>query len=458
MSYRTFIRRTLISSLLISLIPSVASAAGFALVEASGRGQGNAFAGAAAHMPDASTIFFNPAGMADLEGDQLSIAAHHIVPHSRFNNGNSSASALFNGYPFAKLNGADDDGGHEAFVPNLYWVKALNDVTRFGLGVYAPFGLATKYDDTWRGRYHGTVSDLQIIDINPSFSYKVNHRFSLGLGLDVLLANVDLQSAIDFGAICMAQFNYQTCAGLGSLPQQGDGYAKLTGDNYKNVTTGFNLGLKFKINENNTVGLAYRSSVDLKVTGKANFTVPTSASFVYAANLFTDTGLSATVSLPASLSLSYAVSVGKATYLMDITRMGWSSFDELRIKYDNPNQPDSVTTENWKDVSRYSIGMDYQYSESTVFRVGAAYDQSPVPSPERRTSRLPGTDRTWLSFGVSNQLDDGLSIDIGFSHLFLDNAKINNTFESNVPTLAATLNGSYDASINIFSVQLNWQY
>ena len=63
MKHRTIFRRTLISSLLLSLMPSLVSAAGFALIETNARGQGNAYAGAAAHTPDASTIFFNPAGM-----------------------------------------------------------------------------------------------------------------------------------------------------------------------------------------------------------------------------------------------------------------------------------------------------------------------------------------------------------------------------------------------------------
>ena len=120
--------------------------------------------------------------------------------------------------------------------------------------------------------------------------------------------------------------------------------------------------------------------------------------------------------------------------------------------------PDSVTTEAWEDVYRYSLGIDYQYSEETVYRVGIAYDESPVPSPKRRTPRLPGTDRTWVSLGVSKVFNNSLTVDIGFSHLFMDESRINNEFESSVPTLAATLTGEYDASINIFSVQLNWQY
>ncbi|MEJ2373025.1 MAG: outer membrane protein transport protein [Sulfurimonas sp.] len=99
-----------------------------------------------------------------------------------------------------------------------------------------------------------------------------------------------------------------------------------------------------------------------------------------------------------------------------------------------------------------------KYNDETIYRVGVAYDESPTPSKERRTSRLPGSDRTWLSLGVSKQLDTDMSIDIGYSHLFVKDAPINNEFESSVPTLAANLNGDYTASINIFSVQLNWQY
>lgn len=458
MIHPKFFRRTLVSSLLISLLPSVAMASGFALIETNARGQGNAYAGAAANTPDASTIFFNPAGLTDLEGDQLTVAGHYIIPHSSFSNDGSTAAGVFAGSPFQNLNGDDDDGGSPALVPNLYWAKTINESTKFGLGFNSPFGLATKYDDDWVGRYHGVVSDLKIMNINPSIGYKINDQFSIGAGVDFMLGSVTLTSAIDFGAICMAQFNYETCAGLGSLPQSGDGFAELTGDNLDDISVGFNLGLKFNFSEQSTLGIAYRSEVEMNVEGDADFTVPTSASFVYAGNLFLDTGLKATVDLPASLSISYAHQVDKVTYLADATWTGWSSYEELRVVYDNPDQPDSVTTNEWEDVMRYSLGIDYQYADDTIYRVGMAYDETPVPSAERRTPRLPGTDRTWFSLGVSKQVDSNLSIDIGYSHLMMDEAEINNEFESSVPTLAATLTGEYDASVNIFSAQLNWQY
>nr|MDJ0882095.1 outer membrane protein transport protein [Gammaproteobacteria bacterium] len=315
-----------------------------------------------------------------------------------------------------------------------------------------------KYDDDWVGRYHAVVSDLQIVNFNPSLGYKVNDNLSLGGGVDMMLAHVQLTQAIDFGAICLAQFTSSICQGLGALPQQADGFGDLEGDNFDDVALGYNLGLKYKLSDTSSLGITYRSEVDIDVDGDADFSVPAAGAFVFASNLFLDTGLEASVTLPASFSISYANQVDNITYLADITWTGWSSFEELRIEYDNSNQPTTVNTYAWEDVYRYSFGIDYQYSDDTVYRFGLALDESPVPSPERRTPRLPGNDRTWVSFGVSKQLDNSMSIDVGYSHLFIDDAEIENEVESSIPTLASTLDGEYEASVDIFSVQLTWQY
>jgi long-subunit fatty acid transport protein len=49
-----------------------------------------------------------------------------------------------------------------------------------------------------------------------------------------------------------------------------------------------------------------------------------------------------------------------------------------------------------------------------------------------------------------------MSVDVGYSHLFVDDAKIENEFESSVPTLNATLEGEYEDEVDILSAQLNW--
>ena len=457
-------RRAVLASLTAAILtPNLAAAAGFALIEANARGQGNAYAGAAANTLDASTIFFNPAGMTSFEGNNMVIAGHYILPDSTFNNQGSTAGPAWANTPFSSLNGEDDNGGANAVVPNFYYVRAIDEDSKFGIGINAPFGLATKYNDDWVGRYNAIISDLQIINFNPSYAYQVSDDFSVGVGVDFMVAHVNLSSAIDFGALCTANFGPTVCSDRGALPQQADGLADLEGDNFDDVAVGFNFGLTYAISPDSTLGFAYRSEVDIDVEGDADFTVPASvADFVFATGQFADTGLEAGITLPESLSLSYAHRVDRITYLADITWTGWSSFQELRINYDNENQDPTINDYSWEDVFRYSFGIDYQYSEETTYRIGLAYDESPVPSAERRTPRLPGTDRTWLSFGVSKQMDKDMSIDIGYSHLFIDDVEIDNQVEvSNPalePVLGSTLTGEYEASVDIFSVQINWNF
>ncbi len=436
-----------IGSAVTCLVFGQAYASGFALIENGAAGQGNAYAGAAAHTNDASTIFFNSAGMMRLEGEQLSLAAHFISPNSSFQNQGSSLNAAAGG---GALTGNDDDGGQSAIVPNFYWVKPLNDQSSFGIGIQSLFGLATKYDKNWVGRYHAVETDLKTININPSIAYQVNSKLSIGGGVNIVYADIVFSNAIDFGT-------------LAGAPQSQDGFAELTGDNSSDPGYGFNFGLQYAMTPNTWLGVSYRSEVDLDLEGGADFTVP--AATVTALGgagvgtvAFVDTGIKSSVTLPASLALSIASEVGKVTYLADVTWTGWSSFDELRIDFDNAAQADAVTTESWKDTLRYSIGMDYQYSDLLILRTGVAYDETPIPSAERRTARVPGNDRTWLSFGLSYLMDDDLTVDVGYSHLFIDDVRINNTLETSSAALNSTLTGEYSGSVDILSVQVNWTY
>ena len=437
------ISRIVLSALASAIFSSQVHAAGFALIENGASGQGNAFAGAAAVGSDASTVWFNPAGMMRLGDDQLLVAGNFISPKASFSN---NGSTLADGA--TPISGSNDDGGRNALVPNLFWVMSINRKMKFGLGVNAPFGLETEYDDTWVGRYHAVRSDLKTLNINPSIAYQVNDALSIGGGLNVMLADVTFTNAVDFGSL------------LG-MPQAADGFAHLNATNYGGLSDfayGFNLGLLYNVSDNTRIGLAYRSKVTIDVSGSADFKVPAAAAPVLSSGAFKSSAINASVDLPASASLSLAHEMNKLTLLADITWTGWSSFDELRIKYSNTAQPDSVTTENWDNALRYSIGADWRYSEKITLRAGIAYDQTPVPDAKHRTARVPGNNRTWLSLGGGYVFSKAISVDVGYSHLFVSSTDINNTFESSQPALAATLKGSYDASIDILSAQLVWKY
>lgn len=442
----------LVLALSLAGVSSYSYSSGFALIENSASGQGNAFAGAAAAAEDASTIWFNPAGMMKIADDQIIIAGHYISPKSSFTNGNSVDAF---GTP---LSGPDDDGGIEAFVANFYWMMGVADNMKVGVGVTTPFGLTTLYDDTWKGRYHAVESDLKTININPSIAYQVNEKFSIGGGINLMLADVTFTTAVDLGALCYAFSTPSSCNASGNSPQGADGFSDLTADNFSDLSWGLNLGLMYDFTPATRVGVAWRSETKIKVKGDAKFKVPASAAFATAAGLFMDTGINAEVTLPQSFSVSLAHEINQWKWLADITWTGWSSFDELRIKYDNPNQPDSVTTENWNDTFRYSIGADYTLSNIWTVRGGLAYDETPIPDAEHRTPRIPGNSRTWLSLGATYNINTAFIVDVGYSHLFIDDTPINNTVESSIPTLAATLNGTYTASVDILSAQLRWNY
>jgi long-chain fatty acid transport protein len=435
-------------------LPTLAQASGFALIEMNARGQGNAYAGAAAYTPDASTVYFNPAGMMTLNENQIAGALHLIAPNASFSNDGSTAADVLGAPP---LTGPDDDGGKNAIVPNFYWVTAINDDAKFGLGVNAPFGLETNYNDEWVGRYHAIKSNLRTVNVNPSLAYRFNDQWSIGAGLDIMFGHVELSNAVDFGAVCVAAA-MGPCPVPGSEPQEADGKAEFEADNTGDISTGFNLGLLFEVTPQTSLGVSYRSEIEMKAKGEVDFTVPDQLGFLTGGGLFTDGDISATVNLPASFSFSLAHTASKFTWLADVTWTGWSTFDELRIVYANPAQPDSVTTYDWQDTMRYSVGLDYLLSDRWVLRTGLAYDETPVPNKERRTPRLPGNDRTWLSLGASFMQNKTMSWDFGYSHLFIDDAEIDNEFESSVPTLAATLKGDYEASVDIVSLQFNWKY
>ena len=150
---------------LLPIAINSAHAAGFALIEQSASGMGNAYAGAAAVAEDASTIFFNPAGMSLLNGKDLAIAGHAIILNAEFSGSATNPLALGGG---AATGGSGGDAGGTSFVPNLYFSMPINDRWSAGIGVNAPFGLVTEYDSDWVGRFQGIKSEITTLNVNPA--------------------------------------------------------------------------------------------------------------------------------------------------------------------------------------------------------------------------------------------------------------------------------------------------
>jgi long-chain fatty acid transport protein len=432
-----------------------ACASGFALVEQSVKQVGSAISGGAASAEDASTIFFNPAGMTRLGGKQAVAGGHIITPSTKFS-GSATTNALVGG---ASISGGDGgEAGSTAFVPSLYYSHELNEKTWVGLGIGAPFGLSTEYDSDWVGRYHAIKSEVTTVNFNPSAAYKVNDQFSLGAGLNIMRATAELSNAVDYSMACLgsplAAAGACTTLGLntpgtsttdGSIVVEGEGWGY-----------GFNLGVLYELTEQTRIGAAYRSKVKQELDGTANFTTPDGITVPAALNaVLADSDATAEVELPASLSLSMTTQVAPKLELMaDITWTQWSSFDELRIEFDNSLKEDSVQPEDWEDTYKFSVGLNYRQNQAWTWRCGLAYDQTPVPDAESRTPRIPGNDRKWIAAGFTYAASPAITIDFALAHLFVSDTDIDAMDSS----FGHNLSGSYESDVNILSAQANWQF
>ena len=450
------IKQTLpvVATTVLLLVSAQASAAGFAIIENSASGMGNSFAGGAASAEDASTIWFNPAGMTRL-GNEMMTAAHIIAPTASYTD-TDSLSAL-GGQLDPTNTDRTAEGGKNAVIPNLYWVNEIQKDLKIGVGISVPFGLGTEYDDDWVGRYHAVKSDVMSLNINPSIAYK-SGDVSLGFGINALYMHVELSSAIDMASVCQSAFPASSCTAWGD-PQGNDGFADLSADGW---AYGYNFGVLYEMPNDIRVGFAYRSAIDHSVKGDADFTVPGDLDFLLKSGSFLDTTLKGSVSLPATTSISYFQNINEEISIMaDYSLTSWGTFEELRIDYASL-QDDSVTTEEWVDSARISFGLNYKQSADLLIRFGLALDETPIPSADRRTPRIPGNDRTWISAGLTYQIDKDRSFSFGYAHLFVDDTKIKNKYETNVdnpvPEIEHTLTGTYKASVDIISAQVSWKY
>jgi len=419
----------------------LASASGYALIDQNASGSGNAFAGAAAIAEDASTIFFNPAGMSYLPNSQFVAAGQAIKPTASFNNNDSKTIGPL-GTPVSMRGGNGGDPGSWAFLPNFYYAKAVTDSIHLGLGVNSPFGLETQYDNGWAGRYQALKSQLQTININPSVSFKANDRLSLGAGINIQYADTTLSNALDVGTICYGKVNPATCGAMGLTPQNSDGNVSINGNDWG---VGYNLGVIFRPIESTRIGIAYRSRISYILRGNATF----SNIATPLAGAFPNSVVTANFVVPDSVSSSLVHQLNNQwDILADATWTHWSLFKQLKVVETSGvvlnNQP-----ENWQDTMRYSIGASYRYTETLKFRVGSAYDQTPVKDAYR-TARIPDNNRIWMSVGANYKLSSSNSFDAGYTHVFINNASIN---QGAVGTVTGQLQGSYNSSIDIISVQ-----
>ena len=417
------------ATLALVFLPSAVRAGGFALVEENATSAGTCWSDAAA-ASDASTIFFNPAGLSWLQQPQVVAAGHLISTSVKFHDTGSTTAGVI---PLTGGNGGN--AGGVTPLPNLYYAQPVTRSWAAGVGLSVPWGLSTDYDAGWAGRYQALKSELRTVNLTAAASWRANDQFSLGLGVQLQRATVELSNAIDFGLV-----GYQL--GLpGWLPGGHDGAVTVKGTN---TASGLVAGLLYQPEPGTRIGISFRSKLTHSFNGDATFTdVP--APFAAA---FPNQKASSSLTTPTTLSIHALQDWGAWRFTANATWWQFSSFKTLAVDFANPATPDMAQAQNWTNAGIYSFGAAYRCCEAFTVRFGAAYNPTPVPDAEHRTARIPDGDRHWLSLGATWQPAPRVTLQAGYVHLFFSDVAINNT-----DAYTHNLRGNVKTAADILSLQ-----
>ncbi len=339
---------------------------------------------------DASSVYFNPGGLAFLEKRAyFNVGVNLVFPtvgyqvnapgsYSATNTNKFSNPILF--YASYKLK------------PDSKWTIAF--------GVNNPFGSSLVYDDNWIGQMAIREISLKTFCFQPTISYKISEKLGVGISYNHYAGDLVLRKALPITDATTGKF----------------GEAKLSG-NASGI--GFNLGIIYKPIKQLSIGLDYRSQSTLRLRhGTAEFTVPSAL-----ADSFPKTQFTSQLKLPQIVTLGFAYTIAeKLTIVADVNFTGWKCYDTLRFDYafNSKSLEDTKITKNYKNAFSYRLGVQYKIANFITARVGGFYDLTPVQdgflSPDG-----PDANRIGGSAGIS--LYPGKHFNIDLSYMYLETAK-----------------------------------
>jgi len=402
--------RVLVYVLLSILITQASHSAGFYLKEQSIVSQGAAYAGASARSDTASSVYFNPAGIAGM-GAVFEGGAHVLLMDQKV----SDSGTTNNGAPglIATLtNTSTQEPLDTKLLPNIYYTtNALGGTV--GVGISAPLGSSNKYDSDFVGAMDSYETSLKTVNISGAYAKEIQP--GLRLGGSIILQTAEIE-----------QFK-----------QSAAGPASVKGDSHD---IGWAVGLQKDLASGGTIGVSYLSGFSQDIEGTQTIAIA-------GINAVPARG---TLELPSILSLGAIIPVSNKTDLMfDVSRYDWDTLSTTTIT--TTGGVDSALNFNYKDTTSISVGVEHDYGDGMVVRAGWMRDPTPTNDTDR-SLMTPDGDRDWLTLGLSKELSKDLTLDFAYSHIMVDKGIVNKrVFTSTAPTFT-DVKVEADTTIDIISL------
>jgi long-chain fatty acid transport protein len=405
----------------------LAQAAGFYLKEQSIVSQGAAFAGAAARQDVASSVYFNPAGIAEM-GSQIEGGVHLLIPDQTVTGTNDPLAGTA---AAGLLTTAAQEPLSNSTIPNIYYTKPLGDGVA-GFGISAPFGSKNEYSVDFTGALDSYYVSLKTVDLSFAYGKTINDNVRLGGALVYQTAEIEQRKRV---------------SATGST-------ATLEGDS---SALGLTLGAQFDLENGGVLGISYKKGLEQDIEG----TNTVSADFSNGVVTFADGTYSATgkLKLPSMMSISLIQPISDKTNLMfDVTRYGWSAYDNLTVNTNWGTQTldatggafpvgsaASISDQNYSDTTSFSLGADHHYGNGWTARAGVHFDPTPTNDTDRSFT-TPDGDRTWIAFGASKETGTGLIWDVAYTYIKVDDTELNRA------TDFGTVSATAESTFNIISI------
>ncbi len=317
----------------------------------------------------------------------------------------------------------------------------FNDKLFFGFGVGNNYGLGTKWEDDWFGKYMAVETEIRTFFFNLVASYQIIPELSVGFGY-----------VFTYGDVLIGR-------NLNLSPFNGDAYLELEGDG---TGSGFTAGLLVHPTPALSIGVSYRSQVTLEFEGDAT---PSDHPSQFSGLLPTG-AITAPLTTPENITLGVALKPLKNfTLTADYQYVGWDSYDKLEVEFQDFLDSDTgellvnSSERNYDNGFIARLGAEYKYNKEINIYAGFLYDSNPV-SDERLDPTLPDSDRLGMSLGFGYKINENLSAEAGYLFLRFDEREITNSLESysGIEGSVAPMNGVYSSVAHLISLTLLYNF
>jgi long-chain fatty acid transport protein len=445
------IERVLPFLVVLLLSATSAMAGGFRLPEAGAKAMGMGFA-FTAQANDPSAIYFNPAGIVQLEGNNLKVGVTYIKENGATFTG---ITPLTSG---ASVSETQKD--LDFFVPNAFFTRKASPNFAYGIGLFVPFGLGQEYENRVTSIFRSQITkiELETFVVNPTVAWKMNDILSVGAGIDFMYGKAKLQKA---GVV-----NIGSPLNIFQLDLDGDGTA-----------WGYNFGVLLTPTRQLKIGAAYRSKFDLEIKDgdvkvfDINGTVPFlqnpapppaafTAAQIFGGTSF-DTKGTTTLHIPATLDLGVAYLLDRLTLEVDASWTFWHSWKSLDIdlKDNGLLLPDSSSRKNWKDVVAIYVGGEYRVTDPLALRLGFRWDPTPVPA-ETMGPELPDSDKLYYCAGAGYKVANW-TFDLAYMYVDRKDRTVNNQTPNGVPTplnYGTGFNGKWTGDAHLVAFDIGYKF